>query len=68
MRITAELLPARERRAVDLGPDATGMDLVRALGLSPDVHILVRDDTPIPEDEPLREGETIRVISVVSGG
>ena len=68
MRIEVELPPAGSTRSVELPPDARGLDLVRALGLAPDVHVLVRGDTPLPEDEPLRDGEKVRVIGVVSGG
>ncbi len=51
-----------------LEPGATGGDLLSALRLPPDAHLLVRGDVPIPIDEPLRDGERIRVIGVVSGG
>ena len=68
MRVIAELFPARETRAVELPEDASGYDLMRQLGLAPDVHLLVRADVPIPIDEKLRDGERVRVISVVSGG
>ncbi|TLZ66465.1 MAG: MoaD/ThiS family protein [Methanobacteriota archaeon] len=68
MRVTAELFPARETRTVDLSEDADGYELMKRLGLAPDVHILVRDEVPIPIDERLRAGERLRVIAVVSGG
>ncbi|OGS49948.1 MAG: hypothetical protein A3K65_04465 [Euryarchaeota archaeon RBG_16_68_12] len=68
MRVTAELYPAKDTRAVDLPEGASGIDLVRSLSLAPDAHLLVRGDVPIPIDEPLRDGERVRVISVVSGG
>ena len=68
MRIEVELHPGRTERLIDLPPDARGLDLVKSLGLAPDVHILVRGGTPIPEDEALRDGERIRVVAVVSGG
>ncbi len=68
MRVTAELFPARETKSVELPNGASGYDLVKQLGLAPDVHLLVREDVPIPIDEKLRDGEQIRVISVVSGG
>ncbi len=68
MRVEAELHPGDSRKDVELPPNATGLDLVRTLGLAPDVHILVRGETPIPEDEVLRDGERIRVLAVVSGG
>ena len=68
MRVEVELHPAGTAKSVELPPDARGLDLVRALGLAADVHIIVRGSTPLPEDEPLRDGETVRVIGVVSGG
>ena len=68
MRVTAEILPGRREEHVELGPTATGLDLLRALRLAPDAHILIRSDTPIPADETLAEGDRIRVVGVVSGG
>ena len=41
MRIVAELVPARREQSVELGPQSTGLDLLRALGLAPDAHLLV---------------------------
>jgi sulfur carrier protein ThiS len=68
MRITAEILPGRREESVELGSAAKGLDLLRALRLAPDAHILIRGDAPIPADAALQEGERIRVIGVVSGG
>lgn len=68
MRVIAEFLSTKEERPVDLADDATGMDLFKALGLAPDAHLLARDDTPIPLDEPLRDGDRLLLIPVVSGG
>ncbi len=68
MRLTVELHPSREMKEVELPAGANGNTLMGKLGLAPDVHILVRGDVPIPIDEELRDGERLRVISVVSGG
>ncbi len=68
MQILTELFPRRTEATVALEPGATGGDLLRALRLPPDAHLLVRGDVPIPIDEPLHDGERIRVIGVVSGG
>ena len=68
MRVIAEIHPARRDEEVELGPSSTGLDLLRVLRLAPDAHILVRQNVPIPADEPLAEGERIRVVAVVSGG
>jgi len=68
MRIEVELHPTRSVTSVELPPNARGLELVKTLGLAADLHILARGDVPIPEDEPLRDGERIRVIGAVSGG
>ena len=68
MRIVAELVPARREQTVELAEPSTGLDLLRALGLAPDGHILVRHDLPIPADESLTEGDRVRVVAVASGG
>lgn len=68
MRLTAEVLPARQVREVDVPDPATGFSLLKALGLAPDAHLLVRGDVPIPLDEPLVNGERLRILAVVSGG
>ena len=68
MRVRVEPLPGGAEREIELPASACGADLVKALGLALDAHILVRGDDPIPEDEPLRDGERIRLLAVVSGG
>jgi len=68
MHVVVEGPPRGESRSVELPDSASGLDLVRALGLMPDAHILAREQTPIPIDEPLQDGETVRLIRVVSGG
>lgn len=68
MRVTAEIFPLRLEKEVELDPNGRGLDLLRALGLSPEAHILVRGETPIPSDDPLADGDRVRVIGVVSGG
>lgn len=68
MKVHVELLPSKESKSVELEEGSTGMDLVRALSLSPDVHILLRGDRPIPIDDEIGEGESIKVVNVVSGG
>ena len=68
MRVTAEIIPARREEFVELTPSARGLDLLTALHLAPDAHILFRGDAPIPVDEHLVDGDRIRVVGVVSGG
>ncbi len=62
-------MPTRkERKVLSLEEGAVAEDAIRALGLYPDGWIPVRGEGPIPLDEPLADGEEIRLISVVSGG
>lgn len=69
MRIHATLhgFPEKERE-LDLPAAATADDAPRALGIRPELVIVFRDDRPLPADEPLAEGDRIRILRVVSGG
>jgi sulfur carrier protein ThiS len=69
MLVKVHLLPTRnERVQAEVAEGATVEDVVRAIGLLPDGWIAVRGDVPIPSDEPVRTGEELKLISVVSGG
>jgi len=68
MKVTVHFIPSEEAREVELENGATGMTLVDLLNLTPDSHILARSEKPIPIDEELKDGETVTLISVVSGG
>lgn len=69
MKVTFHLLPTKkEKKVVELEKGATVEQAIRALGLFPDAWIPVKENTPIPLDEPLNDGDTIKLISVVSGG
>ena len=69
MMVIVHLLPARkETREVDMPEGAKVEDVVRALGLVPDGWIAVRGDVPLPSDEPVANGDDLKLISVVSGG
>ncbi len=48
-------------------PIRTG-DALRALNLPPELYLVVRAGELIGEDEVLQEGETIRLVGVISGG
>lgn len=56
----------------DLEPDvpasATGADLLEELGIPTESVLLFRGDDPLPIDEALQEGETLRILRIVSGG
>ncbi|MFQ5884937.1 MAG: MoaD/ThiS family protein [Thermoplasmata archaeon] len=68
MKVTVRFYPSSETKEVELEAGATGMSLIESLNLNPDSYILARSGRPIPIDEELTEGETLTLISVVSGG
>lgn len=68
MIVKVELFSARRVETVELPTNSTGLALLKAMALAPDAHLVVRGDAPLPLDEPLTDGETLTVLSVVSGG
>lgn len=69
MRVAATILPTKKETVpVELPEGSTVEDLVRALSYLPDGWIAVRGERPIPADEPLSDGDEVKLISVVSGG
>ena len=69
MKVKVRLLPTRKTtKTLELGDQATVEDAIRALGLYPDAWIATRGEAPVPLDEPLRDGDFLKLISVVSGG
>ena len=68
MKVTVRLVPGGAPTVQDLPAHATAMDAIRAAGLPPDLVVVLRAGVPLPEDEPLREGDTVELVRVVSGG
>lgn len=66
MRIKVRSGPSEQD--IDLDNGSTPEDVLRSLDLHPDAHLIVRDNSPIPLDEPLREGDSVKIIKVASGG
>ena len=59
---------AEKERVLDLADGARADDAPRALGIRPELVLVFRDQRPLPADEPLVEGDKIRILRVVSGG
>jgi sulfur carrier protein ThiS len=69
LRIKVKSFPRGEiDKSVDLPDKSTALDLFKTLNLRPDNWIVSRDDRVIPDDCPLKDGDSIRLLSVVSGG
>lgn len=69
MRIKVKSFPIGEvDKSVELPDKSTALDLFKVLNMRPDNWIVSRDDKVIPDDSPLKDGDSIRLLSVVSGG
>lgn len=69
MRVHATLHGfAEKERTLELAEGARADDAPRAIGVRPELVLVFRGERPLPADEPLAEGDRIRILRVVSGG
>ncbi len=62
------VLMAKSDEVIELGDNSTPQNVLDMLRLLPDAHIVLRGRMPIPVDEKLIDGESIKIIKVASGG
>ena len=53
---------------ISLPEGAKVLDVLEQLKLFADAHIVLRGKSPVPITETVRDGETLKVIKVASGG
>jgi len=69
MKVSVRSFPRGEvDESVEVPKGATVLDLLKRLDMRPDNWIASRDGRAIPDDSELRDGDSIRLLSVVSGG
>lgn len=71
MRVTLRRLgPEKGEQTLELREGAVVRDALRAAGIHPEVVLVARasDKQVVPDDEPVRDGETLLVTRVVTGG
>lgn len=71
MQVTVRLHGFRElgrERSEELGDGSDGTALLQQLGIPTEACLLFRDDTPVPVDTPLHDGDEVRVVRITSGG
>ncbi len=56
------------RQVLEVKAGKTLLKTLRSIGVQPESVLAIRQDQMITEDEILRDGETISLISVISGG
>lgn len=55
-------------RSVDIKGPKKARDLLRELNLVQEAHLVIRGDELVTEDELLRDGDTVEIRPVISGG
>lgn len=53
---------------MDIEEGSSPLDVLRQMALAPDAYLILRGRTPIPADEALTEGDSIKLVRVASGG
>ena len=56
------------QRIIKVPAGSIAEDVIRALGLNVSAQIVLRGKTPIPVDEPVVDGDQLRIIETFSGG
>jgi len=68
MNVKVLLLPERKLRTVELEKEADGFQLLKSIGLNPEMVIIFRTDKPIPVDSRIKPNDDLKIVRVVSGG
>jgi len=68
MRVKVFIQRLRETRIIDLEEDSRIEDLLKILKISASEVVPVRNGVIVTEKELLREGDEVKLLSVVSGG
>lgn len=68
MRLNVFIERENKSKKVELNKNSSVKDLLDKLKINPVTVIAARDNELIPENEKLRDNDSIRIIPVVSGG
>ena len=52
----------------EVKPNQTLLQALKSLNLQPEAHLAVLNGELITEDQVLREGQTVKLVAVISGG
>ena len=63
-----KVLLRNPRREVEVAGGRPVKDVLRELGIVPETVLVIREDTLITADQVVREGDTIELRPVMSGG
>ncbi|MEW6180830.1 MAG: MoaD/ThiS family protein [Chloroflexota bacterium] len=56
------------KQKLELEGTITVRDALKQLGLSPESHLVIRNGELLNENDTLRNGEEVKIVSAISGG
>jgi sulfur carrier protein ThiS len=68
MKIKVTIVPRNSSQEVVVKEGTPVSDVLRALQLRPDAFIVLKKNTPVPEDEVLVDDQDLCLVQVASGG
>ena len=68
MKINVFYDKENKEKTIELANNSSVKDLLAKMKINPVTVIVSKNDNIIPEDEKLKDKDTIRLISVISGG
>jgi len=68
MKVTITISRTRETEDIQLNKGSTVNDLLKKINLKPDTLIVMSNNTPVPIDDVLTDGQTLTILQVSSGG
>ncbi|MEM0173234.1 MAG: MoaD/ThiS family protein [Sulfolobaceae archaeon] len=68
MKVKVKLIRERTEKVIELPDNSTVKDALRKLGYSTQSVVVVKDGSPIVEEEKLRDNDEIVVYLIASGG
>lgn len=68
MKVEVTLVRENITKTIELPDNARVRDLIKRLGYTVQGVVVLRNSTPIVEDEKLRDGEKLTIILTASGG
>jgi sulfur carrier protein ThiS len=68
MKIKVKIVPKNSSQEVEVKKGSTVNDLLQTMKLRPDAFIILKKNTPIPEDDVLSDNQELCLVQVASGG
>jgi len=68
MKVLVTVVPTKKQTTLQLNEGSTITALIKQLQYKPHATIVLHNNTPVPEDDLVIDGEEYQVIPVASGG